>query len=180
MFHALRRQLYREFRKPMVVMTPKYLLRLPAASSSLAEMAEGTQFTKVYPDTGATAPAKNVRRVIFCSGHIYYHLDAKRKELGITDVAIARVEQIAPFPFGLVGEEVERFPNAEVVWLQEEHMNMGSWTYAAPRVETALAAKKINKRARYIGRGPSAAPATGSQKTHERELAQILTDAFAK
>jgi 2-oxoglutarate dehydrogenase E1 component len=137
-FHILRRQIARDFRKPLILATPKSLLRHKSAVSSLDEMAEGTRFKRVIPDQGSLAEPAKVRRLIFCTGKVYYDLAAFREQHKIKDVAIARVEQISPFPFDKVAEEQARFPNAEIVWVQEEPMNMGAWTYVQPRLETAL------------------------------------------
>lgn len=174
-FHVLRRQIYRLFRKPLVIMSPKSLLRAPQARSDLSEMASGTRFMPVIPEHESLT---NVRRHIFCSGKVYYDLLARRIEKGIKDVAITRVEQIAPFPYYQVAEEAKRFPNAEIVWCQEEPMNMGAWFYTAPRLETALRETKRN-RPRYVGRAPSASPATGLYSIHNRETDAFLTDAFS-
>jgi 2-oxoglutarate dehydrogenase E1 component len=139
-FHVLRRQVHRNFRKPLIVITPKSLLRHKSAVSSLTEMAESSTFQRLIPDTHTSlAPAKKVRKLIFCTGKIYYELEKARAESGgkHDDVAIARVEQIAPFPFDLVAAEAKKYPNAQIVWCQEEPRNMGAWFYVAPRIETA-------------------------------------------
>jgi len=177
-FHALRRQLHRDFRKPLIVMSPKSLLRLPL--SSLSDMAEGTRFRTVLPESGeGLVAAEKVRRVIFCSGKVYYDLDKYRKENKIHDVAVARVEQLAPFPFWAVANEAKRFPKADIVWCQEEPMNMGGWAHVMPRFETALKGNHKCARPRYAGRPPSASTATGRPEQHERELRRFLRDAFA-
>ena len=136
-FHVLRRQVHRAFRKPLIIASPKSLLRHKAAVSSFADMAEGSIFKRVIPDVGATAAPKKVRKLIFCTGKVFYDLDKARADKGAADVAIATIEQVAPFPFDLVAAEVAKFPNAKVVFVQEEPRNMGFWTYVAPRIATA-------------------------------------------
>jgi len=137
-FHVLRRQVHRNFRKPLIVVTPKSLLRHKSAVSTLAELAGHTAFQRVLPDTSAAAAApKKVRKLIFCTGKVYYDLEKHRADTGAHDVAIARVEQIAPFPFDLVAAEIKKFPAASVTWVQEEPRNMGAWSYVWPRFMTA-------------------------------------------
>lgn len=185
-FHLLRRQVHRDFRKPLVVMTPKSLLNHPEAKSSMEDMGPGTLFRRMYPEmdesihAGGDAVNSDVRRLIFCSGKVYYDLLKEREERGITDVALARVEQISPFPFDLVHRHAENFPEAEIVWAQEEPRNMGGWSYVDPRIETALrdADSHAGGRARYVGRAPSASTATGDKTVHKLELKQLLSDAF--
>lgn len=181
-FHALRRQIHRDFRKPLIVMSPKSFLREPL--STLAEMAEGTKFEQVLADKMLTGPADKVRRVIFCSGHVYYDLQKHRAAKKIADVAVVRVEQLSPFPFRQVLAEAQKYPKAkDLVWCQEEPMNMGAWTHVSPRFETALkqapAGSLPTTRPRYVGRPPSASTSAGSADVHERELAKLLSDAFA-
>ncbi len=181
-FHVLRRQVHRAFRKPLIVASPKSLLRHKSAVSSFADMAEGSAFKRVIPDSLAAAAAapKKVRKLLFCSGKVYYDLEKARADAGVTDVAIARVEQIAPFPFDLVAAEAAKFPNAKVVFAQEEPRNMGFWTYVAPRIATAtrvLNGKEVYPE--YVGRLAAASPAAGSTKVHDAEVKQLLKDAFA-
>ncbi|XP_017882185.1 2-oxoglutarate dehydrogenase, mitochondrial isoform X3 [Ceratina calcarata] len=139
-FHILRRQIALPFRKPLILMTPKSLLRHPEAKSSFDLMLENTEFLRVIPDEGpASQSPNNVKRVIFCSGKVYYDLKKARAERQLDDkIAIARVEQISPFPYDLVKKESAKYPNAELVWAQEEHKNQGAWTYVQPRFHTAL------------------------------------------
>ncbi|CAH0474034.1 unnamed protein product [Peronospora belbahrii] len=180
-FHVLRRQIHRDFRKPLISVQPKHLLRLRQASSKLEEMADGTQFQRLIPEV---APEKlveddKVKRVIFCSGKIYYELTQERNEKDIKDVAIARVEQIAPFPFDKVAEQAARYPNADIKWVQEEPLNMGFWTYVSPRIETALTQlNSDSRRPTYIGRAPAAAPATGYNVVHQIEQDRIIKKAL--
>ncbi|XP_020278096.1 2-oxoglutarate dehydrogenase, mitochondrial isoform X3 [Pseudomyrmex gracilis] len=139
-FHILRRQIALPFRKPLILMTPKSLLRHPEAKSNFDLMLEDTQFLRVIPEEGTAAENPNgVKRLLFCSGKVYYDLKKARAERKLDDkIAIARVEQISPFPYDLVKKEAEKYPNAELVWSQEEHKNQGAWTYVQPRFHTAL------------------------------------------
>ncbi|XP_046616337.1 2-oxoglutarate dehydrogenase, mitochondrial isoform X2 [Neodiprion virginianus] len=139
-FHILRRQIALPFRKPLILMTPKSLLRHPEARSSFDLMTEDTHFLRVIPEEGPAAQnTNNVKKLLFCSGKVYYDLTKARKEKQLEDtVSIARVEQISPFPYDLVKKEAEKYPNAELVWTQEEHKNQGAWTYVQPRFHTAL------------------------------------------
>ncbi|XP_076684984.1 oxoglutarate dehydrogenase Nc73EF isoform X3 [Andrena cerasifolii] len=140
LFHILRRQIALPFRKPLIIMTPKSLLRHPEAKSSFDLMTEDTEFLRVIPEEGAASQnPSNVKRVLFCSGKVYYDLKKARTEKQMDDkVAIARVEQISPFPYDLVKKESAKYPNADLVWAQEEHKNQGAWTYVQPRFHTAL------------------------------------------
>ncbi len=137
-FHVLRRQVHRNFRKPLVVASPKSLLRHKSAVSTYADMADGSQFSRVYADADPKlAKAGKVRKVLLCSGKVYYDLAKHREETKAHDVAIVRVEQVAPFPFDLVAAEAKKYPHAHVAWVQEEPRNMGAWSYVAPRIATA-------------------------------------------
>lgn len=139
-FHILRRQIALPFRKPLIIMTPKSLLRHPEAKSSFDLMTEKTEFLRLIPEEGCAADnSQNVKKLIFCSGRVYYDLtNARRTRKLENDVAIARVEQISPFPYDLVKQECAKYPNAELCWVQEESKNQGSWTYVEPRFETCL------------------------------------------
>ncbi|BFF99304.1 2-oxoglutarate dehydrogenase-like mitochondrial [Drosophila madeirensis] len=140
LFHILRRQIALPFRKPLILCTPKSLLRHPEAKSPFSEMSEGSEFQRIIPDNGpAGQNPGSVKKVVFCSGRVYYDLTKMRAEKQLeSDVAILRVEQISPFPFDLVKEQANLYKNAELVWAQEEHKNQGSWTYVQPRFLTAL------------------------------------------
>ncbi|XP_046421047.1 2-oxoglutarate dehydrogenase, mitochondrial isoform X5 [Neodiprion fabricii] len=177
-FHILRRQIALPFRKPLILMTPKSLLRHPEARSSFDLMTEDTHFLRVIPEEGPAAQnTNNVKKLLFCSGKVYYDLTKARKEKQLEDtVSIARVEQISPFPYDLVKKEAEKYPNAELVWTQEEHKNQGAWTYVQPRFHTALHG---GRDVGYVGRPTAASPATGSKMQHLKELKQLLDDAFS-
>ncbi|WP_293900753.1 2-oxoglutarate dehydrogenase E1 component [Phenylobacterium sp.] len=188
-FHALRRQLLREFRKPLIVMTPKSLLRHKRAVSTLADMAEGTGFHRVMID-GAEAdcevggvqlkPDAGIKRVIVCSGKVYFDLIEQRAKSGRDDVYILRLEQFYPWPLKSLSNELKRFINAELVWCQEEPKNMGGWQFVEPWLELTLQRMSVAaKRARYVGRPASASTAAGLMSRHIKELETFLTEAFA-
>ncbi|XP_058652004.1 2-oxoglutarate dehydrogenase-like, mitochondrial isoform X3 [Onychostoma macrolepis] len=160
----------------LIIFTPKSLLRLPEARSSFDEMITGTKFLRIIPDGGpASKHPEKVKRVIFCTGKVYYELAKERKQLKLEeDVAIVRLEQISPFPFDLIKAEVEKYSNAELIWCQEEHKNMGYYDYIRPRFLTVHPKNPIW----YVGRDPAAAPATGNKFTHLAELKRFLDTAF--
>ena len=178
-FHALRRQVHRNFRKPLVVMAPKSLLRHKQVISKLAEMVPDTYFRRVIPETDRLGLGKKLRRVVLCSGKVYYDLLAGRRERGIKDVAIVRVEQLYPWPRQSVLQQLARYPNAEVFWCQEEPANMGSWTFVYPRIVNII--DDLGGRPAgpvYAGRKASASPATGLKKTHQEEQAKLVQNAL--
>ena len=119
-----------------------------------------------------------VRRIILCTGKVYYDLLKYRRDKGKKKIAIATIEQICPFPFDRVQRLAQHYPNAEIVWVQEEPQNMGCWTYLQARIDTALRAAGVNKRVSYIGRNPAASPATGNATIHQAEVDQFLHAAF--
>jgi len=188
-FHILRRQMHRPFRKPLIIMTPKSLLRHKKAVSSLAELAEGSSFHRVLHDdaerrpdvAGITIkPDADIRRVILCSGKVYYDLLERREREGIDDIYLMRLEQFYPWPMKSLLTELGRFPNAELVWCQEEPKNMGGWTFVDPWLELTLEKLSVKaKRARYVGRPASASTAAGLMSRHLKELDAFLTEAFA-
>ncbi len=187
-FHILRRQLNRDFRKPLILMTPKSLLRHKRAVSRLDEMAEGTSFHRVLWDDAQylkgekikLAKDNKIRRVVLCTGKVYYDLYEEREKRGIDDVYLLRVEQLYPFPLKALVTELSRFKNADIVWCQEEPKNMGSWSFVEPYLAWVLeqATSKV-KRPRYAGRPASAATATGLMSTHLAQLNAFLEEVFA-
>ena len=179
-FHALRRQLKRNFRKPLVLMTPKSLLRHKLAVSPLADFAPGSRFLPVLPEVDDIAPGPEVKRVVLCTGKVYYDLLAERRARGITNVAIVRVEQLYPFPIVSLPRELAKYPEAQVVWCQEEPENMGAWTFVDRRIEKVLGGIDVRaKRPAYVGRPEAASPATGLAKTHAAEQAALVAAALA-
>jgi 2-oxoglutarate dehydrogenase E1 component len=186
-FHILRRQLKRDIRKPLILMTPKSLLRHKRAVSRLDEMAEGTYFHRVLWDDAQTQPNEaiklvpddKIRRVVMCSGKVYYDLYEEREKRGISDVYLLRVEQLYPWPHKSIIQELQRFKDAEIVWCQEEPYNMGAWSFVQPNIERALEYLQAkHKRPRYVGRAASAATATGLLSKHLKELKQFLDEAL--
>ena len=181
-FHVLRRQIHRDFRKPLIVVTPKNLLREKKCTSTLEEMGEHTKFKRVYRevDPAIHDNADKVKRVLMCTGKIFYELMDEREKRNVKDVAIIRIEQLAPFPWDKVAEEAAHFKNAEVMWVQEEPKNMGAWSFVQPRIATAT--RTLNgaeRRPLYAGRKPAAATATGlGGRAHNAEQEEILTAAF--
>ncbi len=173
-FHALRRQKHRDFRKPLILMTPKSLLGRPEAVSSESDFLEGTCFQEILPDLKAFENPADVKRIIFCSGKVFYDLAAHRKEAGIEDAAIIRIEQLYPFHGELVAALAGQFPQASrFVWCQEEPQNMGACTYVTPRLQETLSSP-----IHYAGRKPGSSPAAGSKAMHYREQKALLAKAF--
>jgi 2-oxoglutarate dehydrogenase E1 component len=178
-FHALRRQLKRNFRKPLVIFTPKSLLRHKLAVSSLDDMAEGSAFRFVIPETYAIKPPEQVKRVVLCSGKVYYDLLTERREKAISNVAIMRLEQIYPFPEKTLTRELTPYRNAELVWCQEEPENMGAWNFVDRRIEKVLAGiRDPGRRPVYVGRDAAASTATGSARAHGAEQAALVAAAL--
>lgn len=180
-FHLLRRQMLRAYRKPLVVVAPKTLLRHADAVSSLADMAPGQRFQPVLPDSHVTKP-EQVRTVVFVSGKVYYEACAKRAELGRDDLAFIRVEELSPFPLEQLAAEVARFNNAQrFVWFQEEPANMGAWNYVAPRIQRMMREKVSGgskHTLQYIGRHALPSPAVGAAVYHKEEVARIFKQLF--
>jgi 2-oxoglutarate dehydrogenase E1 component len=178
-FHALRRQLKRNFRKPLVIFTPKSLLRHKLAVSPLSEMSNGSGFRTVIPEIDAIAPPEQVRRVVICSGKVYYDLLAARRDQQITDVAIIRLEQFYPFPIRSLPSALAPYERAEVIWCQEEPENMGGWNFVDRRIEALLAGRDVKaKRPVYVGREAAASPATGLARTHNEQQAALVKAAL--
>ncbi|BDG74651.1 2-oxoglutarate dehydrogenase E1 component [Roseomonas fluvialis] len=178
-FHALRRQLKANYRKPLVLMTPKSLLRHKLAVSSLSEFGPGSAFRYVIPEIDAIAPEEKVKRVVLCTGKVYYDLLAERREKAIDDVAIVRVEQMFPFPANSLAKALAPYRNAEVVWCQEEPENMGAWTFMDRRIEKVLRTLDIAaKRPDYVGREDAASPATGLARIHAQQQEALVRSAL--
>ena len=186
-FHVLRRQLHREIRKPLILMTPKSLLRHKRAVSRLDELGANTTFHRILYDDAVMLPDEkiklvpddDIRRVVLCSGKVYYDLYDEREKRGIDDIYIMRVEQLYPVPLKLLVQELGRFKNAELVWCQEEPRNMGAWHFIEPYLEWVLnQIHAPNRRPRYAGRAASAATATGLMSKHLAQLKALLDEAL--
>ncbi len=185
-FHILRRQIHRSFRKPLVLMTPKSLLRHPLCISDAEDFTTGSQFHRVlwddaekgHSDTKLAAD-KKIKRVVLCSGKVYFDLLAERDKRGIDDIYLMRIEQFYPFPAMSLSKELERFKGAEIVWCQEEPKNQGAWSFIEPNLEwvlTRLGAK--HQRPRYVGRPATASPASGLMSQHKAQQEALVDEAL--
>jgi len=186
-FHVLRRQLHREFRKPLILMTPKSLLRHKRVISRLDDFGPGSTFHRVLwddADKGENGAQKlvsddQIKRVVLCSGKVYFDLLEEREKRGIKDIYLMRLEQLYPFPARALITELSRFQGAEILWCQEEPKNMGGWTFVEPNIEWVLNhIDAAYKRPRYVGRPASAATATGLMSKHQAELKAFLDEAL--
>ena len=178
-FHALRRQLKRDFRKPLIIMTPKSLLRNKMCVSKLSDMAEQTAFRRVIKDPDINLKDKNIKKVVICSGKVFYNLYEEREKRKLENIKILRLEQIYPFPHRTLKEELSKTPDAEVVWCQEEPKNMGSWFFVDRKIEDVLMSYKGKfLRPTYAGREEAASPATGSLSRHNKEQADLVNEAL--
>ena len=185
-FHILRRQLHRSFRKPLVLMTPKSLLRHKLAISTKEDFVSGSSFHRILwddaeqgnSDTNLVADDK-IKRVVLCSGKVYYDLLEERDARGIDDIYLMRVEQFYPFPAISLAKELGRFANAEMIWCQEEPKNQGAWTFIEPNLEWVLTRIKAkHPRPRYVGRHASASPATGLASQHKAQQEALVNEAL--
>ncbi|MDQ3753102.1 MAG: hypothetical protein M3371_00025, partial [Acidobacteriota bacterium] len=173
-FHLLRRQVKQDVARPLIVMTPKSLLRLPAATSTVEGLTSGGFLPAI--DDGDVASREAVQRIVLCSGKVFYDLHAARKKSGDERVCVVRLEQFYPFPEKLLREIFASYPQAsQLVWAQEEPKNMGGWTFAEPRLMNMLPGCE---RPYYVGRAASASPATGSYTIHEMEQRQLVDHAL--
>jgi 2-oxoglutarate dehydrogenase E1 component len=186
-FHILRRQLNREFRKPLILMTPKSLLRHKRAVSRLDEMGPGTSFHRLLWDDAQLLPDEKIklvpdakiRRVVLCSGKVYYDLYDEREKRGIDDTYLLRIEQLYPFPTKALMTELSRFKEAEIVWCQEEPRNQGGWVFVDIFLEWVLnQIEAKHRRARYAGRPASASTAVGQMSLHLAQLKTFLEEAL--
>ena len=178
-FHALRRQLKRNFRKPLVLMTPKSLLRHKLAVSRLSDFTNGSSFRTVIGEIDTIKMGTEVRRVVLCTGKVYYDLLEERRKRGTDNIAIVRIEQLYPFPVISLPQELAKYPSAEVVWCQEEPENMGAWNFVDRKIEAVLSELGSNRRPRYVGRHAAASPATGLAKVHAAEQAALVNEALS-
>ncbi|MEM9222836.1 MAG: 2-oxoglutarate dehydrogenase E1 component [Pseudomonadota bacterium] len=186
-FHILRRQLKRDLRKPLILMTPKSLLRHKRCVSKLSELGPESTFHRVLWDDAELGLTdvklkgdKDIRRVVLCTGKVYFDLLAWREETGVDDVYFLRVEQLYPFPAKAIVTELRRFPEAELLWCQEEPANMGAWTFVSPYLDWVLQQVPMaNSRPRYVGRSAAASPATGLAARHKQQMEAFLSQALA-
>jgi 2-oxoglutarate dehydrogenase E1 component len=185
-FHVLRRQLHRNFRKPLILMTPKSLLRHKRVVSKIDEFSPGTSFHRLLWDDAemgtsvvALRPDNEIKRVVICSGKVYYDLLDARDSEGLDDVYLLRLEQLYPFPARALIHELGRFKFAEIVWCQEEPKNMGAWYFMDANIEWVLKhLGYIHRRPRYAGRPATASTATGLLSQHQKEQAALVADAL--
>ncbi|MGB7286131.1 MAG: 2-oxoglutarate dehydrogenase E1 component, partial [Salaquimonas sp.] len=186
-YHIIRRQLRREFRKPLILFTPKSLLRHKRAVSELSEMAKGSTFHRLLWDDAEYRKGEaiklqkdnKIKRVVLSTGKVYYDLYEEREKRGIDDIYLLRVEQLYPFPAKALIHELSRFKNAEIVWCQEEPKNMGYWSFIEPYLSWVLDhIDSKYKRPRYAGRAAAASPATGLMSKHLKQLEAFLEDAL--
>lgn len=180
-FHVLRRQMKREFRKPLILMTPKSLLRHKLAVSQKSDFTTGSSFHRFLwdDDHESLATGRDVKRVILCSGKIYYELLQERRERGIKDVHIMRVEQLYPFPKDDLAKDLEQFTKADIIWCQEEPRNQGAWWFVNPEIEeTLVEISHAASRPKYVGRNEAAAPATGLHSRHVEQQSKIIDEAL--
>ena len=185
-FHILRRQLHRSYRKPLVLMTPKSLLRHKLAVSRAEEFQTGSSFHRVLWDDAQhgnsetkLAADDKIKRVVMCSGKVYFDLLEERDARGIDDIYLMRVEQFYPFPAQSMVKELRRFPNADYIWCQEEPKNQGAWTFMEPNIEWVLTRLKAKiTRPVYVGRAAAASPATGLASAHKEQQAALVNDAL--
>jgi 2-oxoglutarate dehydrogenase E1 component len=186
-FHILRRQIHRDFRKPLVLMTPKSLLRHPLCISKAEDFTTGSSFHRILWDDAERGNSNlklkaddKIKRVVLCSGKVYFDLLAERDARGLDDVYLMRVEQLYPMPNRSLIAELTRFKQAEMVWCQEEPKNQGAWSYIEPNLEWILGQVGAkHKRARYVGRAASASPATGLASKHKAEQEALVNDALS-
>jgi 2-oxoglutarate dehydrogenase E1 component len=187
-FHALRRQMHRSFRKPLIVLTPKSLLRHKKCVSFLTDMLPSNSFHRVLRDQAEAVPGATtvelvaddkIKRVVLCTGKVYFDLMEEREKRGENRIQILRIEQLYPFPENVLAQELNRFPKAELVWCQEEPQNQGAWNFIRQRIENTVAKLGGAASVRYTGRPEYASTAAGLMKQHQAELAAFLNDALS-
>ena len=185
-FHILRRQVHRDFRKPLVLMTPKSLLRHKLCTSKVEDFTNGSSFHRVLWDDAQKGNSsaklikdKDIKRVVMCSGKVYFDLLEERDAREINDIYLLRFEQFYPFPAMSAVKELERFKNAEMIWCQEEPKNQGAWSFMEPNIEWVLSRMKAkSKRPIFVGRPASASPATGLASQHKEQQKLIVDEAL--
>jgi 2-oxoglutarate dehydrogenase E1 component len=182
-FHALRRQVINVFRKPLIISTPKSLLRDKLAVSSLKDMSEDTNFKRIISERKKLQVSdEKIKKILFCVGKIYYDLLQYREKNKIEDVAIVTIEQLNPFPFDCIYEEVNKYKNSEIIFVQEEPKNMGFIEFIESRFITSIKGPNNDSQdkriVKYIYRKPSSSPSTGILEVHKREQSELLEKAF--
>ena len=186
-FHVLRRQMHRSFRKPLVVLTPKSLLRHKKCVSFLSDMLPSNSFHRVLRDQAEAVPGATtvqlvaddkIKRVVLCTGKVYFDLMEEREKRGENRIQILRLEQLYPFPENVLAQELNRFSKAELVWCQEEPQNQGAWNFIRHRIEDTVTKLGGKGAVRYTGRPEYASTAAGLMKQHQAELAAFLNDAL--
>ena len=186
-FHVLRRQVHRPFRKPLVLMTPKSLLRNRHCTSFLADMMPGSSFHRVLRDQAEVVPGawttklaedEKIRRVVLCTGKVYFDLMEERDKRNVADIQILRLEQLYPFPDNVLALELNRFPKADIIWCQEEPENQGAWRFVAPHIARTISQLGGSLRPRYVGRPEYASTAAGLMSQHNAELQAFLNEAL--
>ena len=178
-FHVLRRQMNRTFRKPVIIFTPKSLLRNNNAVSDIKDFTTGSWFHRVLPDPGSISKSQKIARVVLCSGKVFYDLIKEREQNNIKNIKLVRIEQLYPFPTDAVIRELKDYNDAEIIWCQEEPKNMGAWTYISPLIEEVMVKiKSKNVRINYIGRSEQASTATGLFSRHIQEQKELVDSAL--
>lgn len=185
-FHVMRRQVHRDFRKPLIFFFSKSLLRHPEARSTLEDFLPGTGFKRIIPEPhvsegqDALAPPEEIKRHILCTGQVYFALLKHRRDNDIKDVAITRLEQVSPFSFYEIRDAIDKYPNSDILWAQEEPQNGGFWGYVQPRLRTVCRHSESHKDSlvTLASRPPYSSVATGNKQAHVRELKELLQDSF--
>ena len=180
-FHVLRRQMHRNFRKPLIIMTPKSLLRHKLAVSPKDMFTGKSTFHRFLwdDDYKELVREKDIKRVILCSGKVYYDLLEERRARKIKNILILRLEQLYPFPANALAQELKNYKNADIVWCQEEPRNMGAWFFVHEKIEDLLVnSKHKTLRPVYVGRPEGASPATGLHKNHVKQQAKLVDEAL--
>ena len=175
-FHVLRRQLHRNFRKPLVIFTPKSTLRHKKNTSNIDQFINGSTFHRILTDLIPASEKKKKKRLILCSGKIYFEIQDRLEKLNIKNIAIIRLEQIYPFPYEIFKEELINYKEAEIIWTQEEPKNMGAWGFVSSRIESVMSEAGVKQvELYYVGRSPAASPAAGSLPRHLTNQENIIS-----
>jgi len=175
-FHVLRRQLHRNFRKPLIIFTPKSTLRHKKNTSNIDQYINGSTFHRILTDLISPIEKKKKKRLILCSGKIYFEIQDRLENLNIKNIAIIRIEQIYPFPYEIIKDELIHYKDAEIIWCQEEPKNMGAWGFIRSRIENLMSESGTKQSyLHYVGRSPAASPAAGSLPRHLTNQENIIS-----